>query len=102
MKANTQSYPSDTTSEQWEYIVPYLPAAKPGGRPRTTNLQAVLNAIFYVLCSGCAWRMLPRDFPVWQTVYSYFRRWRLDGTWQRIHRYFREFLRLHQSGGWLT
>ena len=68
-----------------------------GGRPRSTDLKAVLNAIFYVLISGCSWRMLPGDFPAWQTVYSYFRRWRLDGTWVGIHRYLREWVRLGKN-----
>ena len=71
MKATDKSYPSNLTTEQWIFIAPYLPVAKSGGRPRSTNLQAVLNAIFYVLCSGCSWRMLPGDVPAWQTVYSY-------------------------------
>jgi len=97
MKATYKSYPSNLTTEQWIFIAPYLPVAKSGGRPRSTNLQAILNAIFYVLCSGCSWRMLPGDFPAWQTVYSYFRRWRLDGTWLRIHRYLRDWIRLHSS-----
>jgi putative transposase len=79
MKALYKSYPSNLSDDQWELIQPYLPAAKGGGRPRTTNLRAVLDAIFYVLCSGCAWRMLPGDFPPWQTVYSYFRRWQQQG-----------------------
>lgn len=95
MKATYKSYPSNLTEEQWIFISPYIPVAKSGGRPRSTNLRAVLNAIFYVLCSGCSWRMLPGDFPAWQTVYSYFRRWRLDGTWIRIHRYLRDWIRLH-------
>ena len=97
MKATYKSYPSNLTAEQWAFIAPYLPVAKSGGRPRRTNLQAVLDAIFYVLCSGCSWRMLPGDFPAWQTVYSYFRRWRIDGTWLRIHRYLRDWVRLGQN-----
>lgn len=97
MKAIPKCYPSNLTPAQWNLIAPYLPAAKAGGRPRSTNLQAVLNAIFYVLCSGCAWRMLPGDFPAWQTVYTYFRAWRLDGTWERIHRYLRQWIRLKQE-----
>ena len=80
MKATTKSYPRNLTAAQWQFIAPYLPAAKPSGRPRSLNLQAVLNAIFDVLVSGCSWRMLPGDFPAWQSVYSDFHRWRLDGT----------------------
>jgi len=62
-----------------------LPDGLPGGRPRTVSLRRVLDAILYVTRSGCAWRLLPGDFPPWQTVYGYFRRWTLDGTWQRVH-----------------
>lgn len=94
MKAHYKSYPSNLTSAQWVLIAPYLPGAKSGGRPRKVNLRAVLDAIFYVLCAGCAWRMLPGDFPNWQTVYGYFRRWRQAGTWERIHRYLRDWVRL--------
>lgn len=97
MKAIPKCYPSNLTPAQWSLIAPYLPAAKVGGRPRSVNLQAVLNAIFYVLCSGCPWRMLPGDFPPWQTAYSYFRRWQLDGTWERIGRYLRQWIRLKQK-----
>ena len=78
-------YPSDLTDEQWDVLAPLLPAAKPGGRPRTVDLREVLNGILYVLRSGCPWRMLPHDLPPWQTVYKYFRRWMMDGTWERVH-----------------
>ena len=80
-----KSYPSDLTDEQWELLSPLLPAAKPGGRPRTVELREVLNAILYVLRTGCAWRMLPHDLPPWQTVYKYFRGFSEDGTWERVH-----------------
>ena len=63
------------------------------GRPRLHGLRAILNAIFYVLKSGCPWRLLPRDFPPWKTVYDWFRRWRLDGTWERLNAELRERLR---------
>jgi len=66
-------------------IEPLIPPPKPGGRPRTTDIREVFNAISYLLRSGCAWRMLPHEFPPWQTVYHYFRQWRKDGTWERIH-----------------
>ncbi|WP_414586739.1 IS5 family transposase [Scytonema sp. PCC 10023] len=61
------------TSEQWELLSGLIPAAKGGGRKRSVDMEAVVNAIFYVLCAGCAWRMLPHDFPKWKTVYHYFR-----------------------------
>jgi putative transposase len=62
-----------------------LPEAKPGGRPREVDLWEVLNAIFYILVEGVRWRSLPGDFPAWQTVYTYFRNWRKDGTWLSLH-----------------
>ena len=71
-----------------------LPPPKTGGRPRTHSLRAVLNAIFYVLRSGCPWRLLPRDFPPWKTVYHYFRIWRIDGTFERLNAALRERLRI--------
>lgn len=79
------SYPSDLSADEFELIASLLPAAKPGGRPRTTDLWMVLNAIFYVVSAGCQWRALPHDFPVWQTVYSYLRVWKRDGTWVQVH-----------------
>jgi putative transposase len=81
----TTSYPDNLTREQFELLEPLLPAAKPGGRPREVDMWEVLNAIFYVLVNGCKWRALPSDFPKWQTVYTYMRNWRLDGTWLTIH-----------------
>ena len=80
-----RAYLSDLSDAEWELIEPLIPAAKPGGRRRTTDIREVLNSIFYLLRSGCAWRMLPHDLPPWQTVYDFFRKWRKDGTWQRIH-----------------
>jgi putative transposase len=91
------SYPTDMTDDQWELISPLLPGAKPGGRPRSTALRAVVNAVFYLVVTGCAWRMLPNDFPAWQTVYHYFRAWRLEGTWERIHHQFVVWFRVLQG-----
>lgn len=82
---NYQFFPSDQTDREWEYIKPFVPVAKSGGRNRTTDMRLVINAIFYVTRTGCQWRYLPREYPPWQTVYGYFRTWRRDGTWQRIH-----------------
>ncbi|HEY4648318.1 MAG TPA: transposase, partial [Gemmatimonadales bacterium] len=62
-------YPSDVSDTEWRIIGRLLPAPKPGGRPRATDLRLVVNAIFYILRSGCAWRMLPHDFPPYSTVY---------------------------------
>ena len=87
-------YPSDLTDRQWRRLDPHLPAARPGGRPRGTDLREVVNAILYVLRNGIVWRALPHDFPPWPTVYHYFRAWRLDGTWEMIHAALREEVRL--------
>jgi putative transposase len=76
-------YATDLTNPAWELIAPFLPAALPGGPPRTTNVRAVLNAIFYLLRTGWQWRLLPREFPVWGTVYHYFRSWKNVGVWIR-------------------
>jgi len=84
MKKN-QLYPTDLTDRHWDCIKELIPAAKPGGRPRTLEMRAVINAILYMVMSGCQWRMLPREYPAWQSVYTYFQQWRDDGTWQRIH-----------------
>jgi len=69
---STRFYDTDLTDAAWAFVAPVLPTARPGGRPRTTNLRAVLNAIFYLLRTGCQWRLLPREFPPCGTVYHYF------------------------------
>jgi putative transposase len=90
-------YPSDLSDAEWHAIRRLLPASKPGGRPRTTDLRAVLNAIFYVLRSGCAWRMLPHDFPPYSTVYMYFKQWQEDGVWEKIHDHLRDRIRRREG-----
>ena len=80
----TESYPSDVTDGQWALIEPHLPV-HPGGRPRTTDLRDVIDAIFYILRTGCQWRYLPRDFPPKSTVWRYFDEWRHNGTLDTIH-----------------
>lgn len=90
---NNQTYPTDLTDRQWECIKKYIPPAKPGGRPRTLEMRAVVNAILYIVVGGCQWRMLPRTYPNWKSVYDYFRQWRDDGTWRRIHDMLRAQLR---------
>ena len=87
------SYPSDLTDEQWKLIEPLIPQALPGGRPRSVDMRSVVNAILYINRSGNAWRMLPRDFGPWSSVYHYFRVFRDDGTWLRIHNKLRESVR---------
>ena len=78
-------YASDVTDGEWAVILPLLPPAKPLGRPRSTDLREVLNALLYMMRSGCQWRMLPTDFPPRSTVQRYFYAWREDGTWLRIN-----------------
>lgn len=86
-------YQSDLTDKEWKLIEAHIPAAKRGGRPRKANMREVLNAIFYVLKSGCQWDLLPHDFPAKGTVYHYFNTWRKEGTWEQINREVREELR---------
>jgi len=79
-------YDTDLTDAAWALIAPMLPAARPGGRPRKINIRAVLNAIFYLLRTGCQWRLLPREFPGWSTVYHYFQAWKNAAVWTCIQR----------------
>lgn len=82
---NRKPYPTDLKDAEWEIVAPLLPKAKPGGRPRSVDLREVLNAIFYRERTGCAWEMLPHDFPPAKTVYEYFNQWSRDGVWERIN-----------------
>ncbi|MBN3895995.1 MAG: IS5 family transposase [Nostoc sp. NOS(2021)] len=91
------SYPSNLTLEQWELLSGLIPKPKTGGRKRSVDMEAIVNAILYILCAGCAWRMLPKDFPKWKTVYHYFRQWRKDGTWLKIHERLRLWVRVSQN-----
>ena len=77
-------YPTDLTDEQWKLIEPFLPPAEPGGRPRKTDLREVVNALLYLVRSGCQWRMIPHEFPPWKTCYNYYRAWIDKGTWDEI------------------
>ena len=86
-------YPTDLTDAQWAVLRPLVPPAKPGGRPRSADVRAVIDAILYVLRNGVTWRALPHDFPPWKTAYHYFRAWRLDGTWERMHEALRDAVR---------
>ena len=88
------SYPSDLTEKEWAILEPLIPLAKPGGHPRTTDIREVINAILYLDRTGGQWRALPHEFPPWSTVWSYFRTWRNDGTWKRMHTALREQVRL--------
>ena len=92
----TQSYPSDVTDAQWALIEPHIPVY-PGGRPRTTNLRDVVDAIFYVLRTGCQWRYLPKDFPAKSTVWRYFDEWRHNGTLDVLHDRLRKIVRTREK-----
>ncbi len=88
----TSPYPSDLSDEQWALVQPLIPQSQ-GGRPRQTSMRDVLDAIFYVLRTGCQWRYLPKDLPPKSTVWGYFDRWRHDGTLEAIHDTLRDWVR---------
>ena len=90
-------YPTDLTDQQWQILRKLLPQPSLRGAPRTVCRRAVIDAILYVLRSGCAWRLLPHDFPNWKTVYGVFRNWRNNGTWQKIHHSLRDKLRRREG-----
>jgi putative transposase len=83
--AKQRAYPSDVTDEQWELLRPVLARNGTGGRPRTVDLREVVNAIFYLVRTGCQWRSLPHDFPHPSSVRYYFDKWRADGTWPELN-----------------
>ncbi len=91
----TPVYPSDLNDDEWALLAPLIPPAKPGDRPRSVDIRRILNGLFYLLRSGCAWRYLPRAYGPWQTVYHDFGPWRLDGTWAKMHTQLRDLARLH-------
>jgi len=93
-RSQGQVYPSDLTNAEWQWINDLLPGEVGGGRHRDTDMRAVVNGILYSLRSGCSWRMLPKDYPPWQTVYEYFRQWRKDGTLTRMHDALRRQVRI--------
>lgn len=90
-----KSYSTDLTDAQWARLEPLIPPAKPGGRDRSANMREVVNAINYVLRTGCHWHLIPHDFPPSGTVYWYFWTWRKEGAWQRMHDALREQVRTH-------
>jgi putative transposase len=87
------TYFTDLSNQEWAILAPLLPPAKPGGRPRSVDLRRILEGIFSVLRSGCQWRLLPREFPPWSTVYAYFRKWRNAGLWEQLNTALRERIR---------
>ena len=85
MRRRRRAYPTDLTDAQWAAIAELVPDARPGGRPRRASSRELVNAILYMLRGGQAWRLLPHDFPPWQTVYYYLRRWQAEGVWTTVH-----------------
>lgn len=97
---NRHTYPTDLTDAQYQKIAPYLPAPKTSGktgRPREHSYREILNALFYQVRSGCAWRLLPHDLPPWASVYGYYNRWRKSGLWQLLHDALREQVRVQEG-----
>lgn len=97
MRKHQKRYPTDLTDDEWNYIKPLVPRPKSGkgkrGRPVEYDRRELVDAVFYVVRAGCAWRLLPNDFPPWQTVYGYYRRWSQDWTWRFIHDTLRDCVR---------
>jgi len=92
-----EAYSSDLSDEEWAILEPLIPPAKPGGKPRTTDMREVMNAIFYLNKSGGQWRMLPHEFPKWQTVYCSYNTWRKAGLWGQWNDLLRERVRLAEG-----
>jgi transposase len=91
--AKRARYDTDLTDREWAVLKSLVPAVKGGGRPAEVERREIVNALLYMLRTGCQWRLLPHDLPNWKTVNTYFRLWRLDGTWPRIHDQLREKVR---------
>lgn len=90
-----QAYPSDLSDAEWSKLKPLLPAEQNGiGSPREVKLREVMNALLYVADNGIKWRAMPRDFPAWQTVYGYFRRWSQSGVWEQVNQALGQQVRL--------
>jgi putative transposase len=89
-----KAYQSDLSDAEWSCLESHLPLPNATGRPKLHSTREIINAIFYIVRGGCAWRLLPNDFPPWKTVYHYFRFWRLDGTWERMHSALRKRVRV--------
>jgi len=87
-------YNTDLTDAEWQLLHPLLPPPAHRGRPRERNLREILNGIFYLLRSGCAWRLLPKEFGPWSTLHDYYRRWRRQGLWEQLNHALRRQVRL--------
>jgi putative transposase len=92
-----RAYQTDLSDAEWACIEPHIPTPKAPGRPRVHLLREILDAIFYSVRSGCAWRLLPHEFPPWKTVHHYFRTWHIDGTWEKLHAALRERVRVRMG-----
>lgn len=97
MSSPPHLYATDLSNAEWQIVEPLIPAAKSGGRPATWSRRIIMNGIFYVIRSGCQWRLLPREYPPWKTVYHYFRAWRIDGMWEQLNTTLRERERTRQG-----
>lgn len=91
--SSDEAYPSDLNDQEWELLSPLLPGPTKLGRPPRYEKRRVLDAIFYVVRSGCAWRLLPHDLPPWRLVYHYFALWRENGLWEKLNTALREQVR---------
>ncbi|HEX8236291.1 MAG TPA: IS5 family transposase [Abditibacteriaceae bacterium] len=87
------TYEINLSDAEWSHLKHLIPGPKPGGRPASWCRRSILNGIFYLLRSGCHWRMMPREYPPWQTIYRYFRAWQATGVWEKINAILRERLR---------
>jgi transposase len=97
MTLNRNAYPSDLTDAQWEVVQPLVPGLSPEAAYHVHERREMVNAILYVLRSGCPWRLLPHEFPAWGTVYYYFRRWQREGVWEHILQTLRMEVRTKQG-----
>lgn len=97
MSESSRLYPTDLSNAEWAILSPLLPPPRQRGRPLKWSVRLLLDGVFYVLRSGCQWRLLPREYPPWQTVYHHFRRWQRDGTWEWLNAILRGQERLRQG-----
>lgn len=94
---STHSYPSDLSDKEWDILEPLISPSKHAGHPQVLELRRIVDAVFYLLRTGCQWRALPRDFPPWTAVFYHYAEWRRRGTWERINTGLRERYRLAQG-----
>ena len=90
-------YPSDLTNNEWAFLEPLISGGSELGRRPRYSKREIVNAIFYLVRSGCAWRMMPKDLPPWRICYHYFSKWKHQGVWEQIHDYLRDLIRTHHG-----